>query len=150
MKESSSATVVRLGAADKFRATVEARQHTLIVDEPPNIGGTDAGMTPYELIAAAVGACTAITLRMYADRKGWPLESVEVHVRHGQEHAADCVGCDEQEVGVPQLELTLDIAGELNDEQRARLHEIAARCPVKQTLERGLKVVTPRDAGAPP
>ena len=135
----------------RYRATVEARTHSLQLDEPLHVGGTDAGATPYEALLAALGGCTAITLRMYADRKGWPLEGARVRLRTASEHEADCGHCDTDEVGPHRLEQSVELEGPLTDEQRRRLLQVAERCPVKQTLERGVKVVAslaePEDGG---
>lgn len=123
-----------------FRTEIEARSHGLVADEPTTLGGTDRGPTPYELLLGALGGCMAMTLRMYADRKGWPLEGVEVQLRTAQSHEADCVQCDEKDVGITTVERRLELLGTLTDAQRERLLEIADRCPVKQTLERGVVV----------
>jgi putative redox protein len=131
-------------ARGRYRTTVRAREHEVVLDEPLDVGGTDAGATPYEHLLAALGACTAITLRMYADRKGWPLEAVDVRLRTASAHAADCEACEAGEVGPHRLERRLVLDGPLTDEQRRRLRQIADRCPVKQTLQHGLEVV---DAG---
>lgn len=125
---------------DGFRTKVVARSHPLIADEPAAVGGDDAGPTPYELLLGAVGACTAMTVRMYATRKQWPLEGVTVRLRPVQPHAADCERCETEEVGPGRLERVLEFTGPLTEEQRARLTWIADRCPVKQTLGRGLTV----------
>ena len=108
------------------------------------LGGTDEGPTPYELLLGAIGGCTAITLRMYADRKGWPLEGVEVRLRTARSHERDCERCETETVGIDTLEREVELAGPLTDEQRRRLLAIADRCPVKQSLERGIRVVPAR------
>jgi putative redox protein len=123
-----------------FRTEIEARSHGLVADEPTALGGTDRGPTPYELLLGALGSCMAMTLRMYADRKGWPLEGVEVRLRTAQSHEADCVQCEEHDVGITTVERQLELSGQLTDAQRERLLEIADRCPVKQTLERGVGI----------
>jgi putative redox protein len=125
-----------------FRTDATARTHSLIVDEPVEAGGTDLGPTPYENLLSALGACTAMTLRLYADRKKWPLESVTVQMRSGQSHVKDCEECETKKVGIGHIERRLELEGALTDEQRSRLLEIADRCPVKQTLERGIQVDT--------
>ena len=125
-----------------FRTDATARTHSLIVDEPVEAGGTDLGPTPYENLLSALGACTAMTLRLYADRKKWPLESVTVQLRSGQSHVKDCEECETKKVGIGHIERRLELEGALTDEQRSRLLEIADRCPVKQTLERGIQVDT--------
>ncbi len=124
-----------------FRIDVRVRSHVLAADEPISFGGSDAGPTPYELLLASLSSCTAMTLRMYADRKGWPLEGVEVRLRTARSHEPDCEACETETVGVTRVERRVELGGALTDEQRARLMQIADRCPVKQTLERGVRVV---------
>jgi putative redox protein len=128
--------------ASGFRVQIEAGPHAFVADEPIEAGGTDEGATPYDLVLAALGACTAMTLRMYADRKQWPLESVTVRMRHGRSHAADDRQCENLPVRLDQIERTLEITGPLTDEQRVRLAEIAERCPVHRTLDAGVRITT--------
>ena len=111
-----------------------------MADEPVAVGGTDAGPTPYDYLLAALGGCTAMTLRMYADRKGWPLEGVRVRLRTARSHAADCDQCATVPIGGLRLEREVVLAGPLDEEQRKRLLAIADRCPVKQSLERGVHI----------
>lgn len=132
--------VARVGPGG-FRTEIEARNHALVADEPTAIGGSDRGPTPYELLLSALGSCMAMTLRVYADRKGWPLDGVEVRLRTASSHEVDCGNCEKTPVGVTRIERRLELSGQLTDAQRTRLREIADRCPVKQTLERGLKIV---------
>ena len=114
---------------------VVAGRHELFADEPPSVGGKDAGPSPYDYLLAALGACTSITLRMYADRKGWPLENVSVRLRHARIHAEDCAECESESGYIDRLERDVHVKGDaLDDEQRARLLEIANRCPVHRTL----------------
>jgi putative redox protein len=113
---------------------VKANGHDLVSDEPPAFGGSDAGPTPYDYLLTALGSCTAITVRMYADRKGWPLETVTVRVEHGRIHAKDCEECETESGRIDRIELELELEGPLDAEQRDRLREIADRCPVKRTL----------------
>jgi putative redox protein len=115
---------------------IEARGHTLSADEPVEAGGADSGPTPYELLLGALGACTAMTLRLYADRKGWPLEGVEVTLTHSRIHAEDCAECETREGFLDQIEKRLTLLGDLDSEQKQRLGEIAERCPVQRTLQR--------------
>lgn len=124
-----------------FRTELRARAHALVADEPTNVGGTDTGPTPYELLLGALSSCTAMTLRMYAGRKKWPLEGVTVQLRSARSHETDCERCDVEPVGIGRVERRIELNGPLTDEQRQRLLEIADRCPVKQTLERGMKIV---------
>ena len=128
--------------ASGYRTEVHAGPYLLLADEPVALGGTGTGPTPYELLLGALGSCMAMTLRMYADRKGWPLEGVSIHLRTDRVHEKDCEECDTQEVGLPRIARRIELAGTLTDEQRGRLLQIADRCPVKQTLERGIKVET--------
>lgn len=132
---------VHLGRA-RYRTGVAVRHHTLVADEPEAVGGTDQGPTPYDLLGAALGACTAMTLRMYADRQGWPLEAVTVHVEHDRVHAADCVACETQDARLDRLRRTLTLDGPLDETQRARLLEIANRCPVHRTLTSEIVIET--------
>ena len=140
-----SEVVTRIGQ-EKYRTEVVAGGQTLVVDEPSHEGGAGGAPTPYDLLLGSIGACTAMTLRMYADRKGWPLEGVTVRLRQGRSHAKDCVDCATQRVGVTQIERELELSGPLTDEMRERLTQIADRCPVKQTLERGITVVAAQPA----
>ena len=131
----------RVGASG-FRTDITAGLHTLIADEPRALGGTGMGPTPYEYLLAALSSCMAMTLRMYADRKQWPLESVRVLLRTERAHEKDCQDCEASEVGIPRVSRRIELAGPLTDEQRKRLLQIADRCPVKQTLARGMLVET--------
>lgn len=131
---------VRVGRSG-FRAEISARGHALVADEPLTFGGTDEGPTPYDYLTAALGACTAMTIRIYADRRGWPLEGVTVRLMHSRVHEKDCERCDAQVVGIDQISRRIELLGELTDEQRAGLLRVADRCPVGQTLARGIRVV---------
>ena len=134
--------IVRTGRSH-YRTTIEAGPHALLVDEPAAYGGTDTGPTPYDLIAAALGACTSVTLRMYADRKDWPLEEIAVRITHSKVHAVDEEQCETSATArLDLLEREIDLVGALSDEQRARLLEIADRCPVHRTLSAGVHVKT--------
>ena len=133
--------VVRLGRSG-FRTEIDAGGHALIADEPIAAGGTDEGATPYDLVLAALGACTAMTLRMYADRKQWPLESVVVGLHHSRSHAEDDKHCENRPARLDEIERTLEITGPLSQEQRVKLAEIAERCPVHRTLDAGVRITT--------
>lgn len=112
-----------------------------LADEPKSVGGADTGPDPYAWVAGGLGACTSMTLRMYANRKGWPLERVSVGLEHAKEHAADCVDCGPKD-RIDVFRRYIEIEGDLDEEQRQRLLEIADRCPVHRTLEHGAKVET--------
>jgi putative redox protein len=127
------------GAAG-YRTDVGVRGHEFIADEPASVGGADSGPTPYDYLLGALGSCTAMTLRMYANRKGWPLEDTIIRLRDARSHAADCENCENQAVGIRRIERQIELKGPLSDEQRERLLAIADRCPIKQTLERGLRI----------
>ena len=125
-----------------YAQKIVARRHRLTADEPVEMGGTDTGPSPYELLLAGLGACTSMTLRMYANRKGIPLEGVRVRLRHGKIHAIDCAGCDTKEGKIDHIDRIVEVLGPLTDEQRARLLEIADKCPVHRTLESEIHVTT--------
>jgi len=114
----------------------------LRADEPASLGGSGLGASPYQLLAAGLGACTSMTIRMYARRKGWPLEGVSVDVTHGKSHAEDSAGADEGKPRIDVFRRIVRLTGPLEEDQRARLMEIADRCPVHRTLEAGAQVET--------
>ena len=134
--------VVVRGGKSGLRQEVEAGGHRWVADEPTSVGGAGEGPTPYDLLLGALGACTSMTLRLYADRRKWPLEDVVVRLRHHRIHRDDCVNCDKQDTSIERVERTLELKGPLTDEQRTRLLEIAERCPVHQTLQHNLDVRT--------
>jgi putative redox protein len=118
----------------KFTHDIYTSSHKIIADEPKSIKGDDLGMTPYELLLAALGACTSMTLRMYADRKEWPLEHVEVKLGHQKIHASDCESCETQNGKIDKITKKILLSGNLDDGQKAKLYEIAEKCPVNRTL----------------
>jgi putative redox protein len=132
--------VARTG--EGYRTAILASGHSLIADEPLAVGGTELGPTPYDLLSAALGACTTMTLQMYARRKKWPLDEAIVRLRHSKVHAVDEENCENAEAKMDQLERSVELVGDLSDEQRARLLEIANKCPVHRTLEAGVVVKT--------
>lgn len=134
--------VVEEGGAGRLAQRVRAGVHRLKADEPVKVGGNDSGPSPYELLGAALGACTSMTLRMYADRKKWPLEKVRVRLQHHKIHADDCADCETQTGMLDAIEREIEIEGPLDHEQRQRLLEIADRCPVHRTLHSEVKVNT--------
>lgn len=143
--------VVTVTPGDTFRTEVGAGRHVFVADEPVAVGGADAGPTPYDLLVAALGTCTGMTLKAYAERKGWPLEEVTVKLEHGKVHGVDQAQCADREPRVDRITRELKIEGAaLTDEQRARLLEIADKCPVHRTLSAGVFVETSLTADAAP
>ena len=127
-------TEVVVSSKGYLKQEITAGPHVIIADEPADAGGGDAGPDPYSLLLAALGACTSMTLQMYARRKAWPLEQVVVKLRHSRIHAKDCDDCRTTQGRIDQIERRISLAGQLNDEQRARLLDIARHCPVHKTL----------------
>src|SRR5271169_3689653 len=134
--------VVVRGGPSGLRQQIEAGAQSWVADEPTAVGGTGLGPTPYDLLLGALGACTSMTLRLYADRHKWPLEGVTVRLRHSRVHRDDCVNCESKDASIERVERTVELQGPLNEEQRTRLLEIAERCPVHQTLRGNLQVQT--------
>lgn len=126
----------------KFAQDIFAGRHRLRADEPESAGGLDTGASPYDLLVAALGACTAMTIRMYAEQKNLPLERVAVELAHDKVHAADCAECETREGRIDRIERIITLEGELNDAQRAKLLEIANKCPVHRTLQAEVSVPT--------
>ena len=117
-----------------FAQTVNAGRHWLRADEPLSIGGDDSGPSPYQLLSAALGACTSMTMRMYANQKKLPLDKVTVTVKHEKIHAEDCVECETRVGKIDKIEREIQMEGDLTDEQQKRLMRIADMCPVHRTL----------------
>ena len=134
--------VVRETGNGKFQQQIVNGPHRLLADEPPSVGGTDTGPTPYGLLLAGLGACTTMTIRMYADRKKWPLERASCTLSHDKIHAADCEDCETKDGKIDAIDREIELTGALDDEQRARLMEIADKCPVHRTLHSEVKITT--------
>lgn len=128
--------------AGGFRTDLFANGHALVADEPLTFGGTNQGPSPYDYLQAALGACTGMTVQMYAQRKKWPLESVVVRLRHEKVHAQDCADCEQNGNKIDHFEREVEILGNLDDEQRQRLLEIAEKCPVHRTLLGDVSIAT--------
>ena len=133
--------VARIGETG-FRTEIMANGLSLVADEPVSVGGTNMGPTPYDYLVAGLGACTAMTLRMYADRKQWPLKEVVVSLSHKKIHATDCQVCEKDQVMVDRIERDVEVKGLLDASQSKRLMEIADRCPVHRTLESKVEIKT--------
>ena len=134
--------VVVQGSAAGFAQEIVAGSHHLKSDEPLAEGGTDTGPSPYDLLLAALGSCTSMTVAMYARRKGWPLERVTVQLRHRKIHAEDCADCETRVGMLDEIEGDIQFSGSLTAEQRAKLLEIADKCPVHRTLTSEIKIKT--------
>ncbi|WP_291845635.1 bifunctional alpha/beta hydrolase/OsmC family protein [Bradyrhizobium sp.] len=134
--------VVRETRNGKFQQTVTSGPHRMLADEPVAAGGLDSGPGPYDLVLAGLGACTSMTMRMYADRKSLPLDRVTVTLKHSKIHAQDCAECETREGMLDQFDRTISIEGALDAEQRQRLMEIADKCPVHRTLKSEIRIVT--------
>lgn len=124
----------------KYTRKIYSEDHQLIADEPLSSGGLNLGPNPYELLLSALGACTSMTIRMYADRKKLNLENIDVTLRHDHVHAADCADCEKQTGLVDKIEKTIKLEGDLTDAQRQRILEIADMCPVHKTLHNEIKI----------
>ncbi|HXI12902.1 MAG TPA: OsmC family protein [Thermoanaerobaculia bacterium] len=125
---------VIIRSTGSFRNEVRAGDHTIVMDEPESAGGTNSGATPYDLLAAALGGCTSMTLHFYAKRESLPLEGVEVTIDHGREHAKDCEACLTTTGYIHRFNLKIKLTGPLTGEQKTTLLGVARRCPVYKTL----------------
>lgn len=125
-----------------FANTITTSDHNLLADEPVSFGGTNLGPSPYELLQAALGACTTMTIRMYAQRKQWPLEKVSVDLTHDKIHAQDCQECETASGKIDRIKRTITLIGPLNEEQRESLLAIADKCPVHRTLHSEISIET--------
>jgi putative redox protein len=134
--------VVRETRNSKFQQTVSVGPHRLIADEPVGAGGEDTGPGPYDFLLAGLGACTSMTLRLYADRKSLPLERVTVSLKHSKIHATDCEECETREGMLDQIDRVIHMDGALDAEQRKKLMEIADKCPVHRTLTSEIRIIT--------
>ena len=135
-------TTITADLIDGFRVDITNGRHHWPADEPLSVGGTDAGPSPYDLLLGAVAACTAITISMYAQRKGLALDSVSARYSYDRMHSDDCVDCpDDLDAWLHQVRSQVFIEGRFDEHQRRRLEEIAARCPVHRTLSEGVRFV---------
>ncbi len=127
---------------NSYTTEIKAGQHHLTADEPEKVGGNNLGPDPYGLLLASLGACTGMTLRMYADRKNWPLTEVNVHLQHSKVYQEDCIHCDDKDQKIDNIERILELEGNLTEAQRKRLVEIADKCPVHKTLSTQTNIKT--------
>jgi putative redox protein len=134
--------VIVRGVASGFAQEISAGSHHLRGDEPASAGGTETGPTPYDLLLAALGSCTSMTIALYARRKQWPLKAVTVRLRHSRVHAGDCAACEAQDAKLTVIDRDIELDGTLDEHQRARLLSIADRCPVHLTLTSKIDIRT--------
>ncbi|MDR4518852.1 MAG: alpha/beta fold hydrolase [Nitrosomonas sp.] len=140
--EVKEGTVIVREVDKNFTREIVTAHHRLISDEPIKMGGGDLGVNPYELLLAALGSCTSMTLRMYANHKKLDLQEIEIELYHSRVHAEDCLNCDKQEIPVDKISRIIKLKGQLNDQQRKRMLEIANQCPVHKTLENQIVIET--------
>ena len=134
--------VVRETRDSKFQQSVTVGPHRMVADEPVSVGGQDSGPGPYDFVLAGLGACTSMTMRMYADRKALPLDRITVTLKHSKIYAKDCAECETREGMLDQIDRVIRIEGTLDAEQRQKLMEIADKCPVHRTLTSEIRIVT--------
>lgn len=134
------ADVVVRGNASGFLQEVVSGKHDLRADEPVSVGGGDAGPGPYDYLLIALGVCTSMTVGLYARRKQWPLENITVSLWHSRIHAKDCEECETKEGMLDRIETKIELTGSLSSEHRAKLMEIAAKCPVHRTLKSEINI----------
>ncbi|AOE50540.1 bifunctional alpha/beta hydrolase/OsmC family protein [Kangiella sediminilitoris] len=142
LESKNEEVVVASRAAEGFLSYVNANGHELLADEPEKVGGTNLGPSPYDLLSAALGTCTAMTLNMYARHKELDVSNVVVNVSHGKVHAKDCEDCEDKKVKIDKFTRSIRIEADITDDQRQRLLEIADRCPVHQTLHKEVAIET--------
>jgi putative redox protein len=147
----SKPDVVVHGNATGFVQEIASGGHHFRADEPTTVGGTDSAPTPYDYVLAGLGACTSMTVGLFARRKKWPLDDVIVGLRHSRIHANDCADCETKEGMLDRIEIDVELKGALSDEQRAKLMDIASKCPVHRTLRSEMDIkVRPAAAGVTP
>jgi putative redox protein len=127
---------------DGFTTQMKVGNHYMTADEPIEVGGSDFGPSPYELVSAGLSACTAMTIQMYVRRKGWKLENVEVHTSYGKEHALDCENCESENSKIDTFQREIRLKGDLDEKQKARIMQIADKCPVHRTLHSETQIIT--------
>ena len=140
--DSGEGEVIVRGNATGVAQEIASGRHRLAADEPVAAGGTNTGLTPYDLLLAALGSCTSMTVSLYARRKKWPLESVTVRMRHSRVHATDCAECETKDGHIDRIDREIEVTGDLSEEQRRRLVEIAEKCPVHRTLKSEIMIRT--------
>lgn len=125
-----------------YKVDLQSESHQLVADEPEKNGGQDTGPDPYDYLLISLGSCTAMTVRMYADRKDWPLEEVYVELMHSKTHADDCQNSEKKQSKIDHIEKDITVVGDLTEKQQNRLLEISERCPVHRTLQSDIKITS--------
>lgn len=138
----SSQVIASLDTSDGFTTQMKVGKHYLIADEPTSYGGNDFGPSPYEFVSAGLSACTAMTIQMYAKRKGWDIQNVEVHTNYGKTHATDCEDCENTAAKIDTFNREIKLSGNLDEAQIKRILQIADKCPVHKTLHNEVQVIT--------
>jgi putative redox protein len=134
--------VASLGFEDGFTTNMKVGNHFMIADEPKDFGGNDYGPSPYELVSAGLSACTAMTIQMYTKRKNWKVDLVEVHTSYVKSHAEDCENCETDSAKIDTFHREVTLIGDLDEKQKARILQIADKCPVHKTLHSETQVIT--------
>ncbi|WP_417236000.1 alpha/beta fold hydrolase [Bizionia paragorgiae] len=134
--------VASLAKEEGFTTQLRSGNHNLIADEPLSFGGNDFGPSPYDYVSAGLSACTAMTVQMYAKRKQWDLDNIEVHTSYSKTHAEDCANCEENSAKIDTFKRTIKLTGQLDDKQIKRLLQIADKCPVHKTLHSVAQIIT--------
>jgi len=133
--------VVTVQSKENLKQEIASGKNRILADEPVEAGGADEGFDPYSLLLAALGACTSMTLKLYAKNKGWDLRAVNVTLRHEKIHAADCADCETKDAKIDRIWREIKLEGELSSEQQVSLREIAKRCPIHRTLTSEISIV---------
>ncbi|MEQ8524873.1 OsmC family protein [Gracilimonas sp.] len=148
MSEENAQKIVHvyLPENEKFKTTLTAGRHELIADEPEHVdGGKDQGPDPYDYLLMGLGSCTLMTVKMYAERKGWPVEDMYLEMRHNKRHDEDCMNCEDPQSKIDVIEKELIVKGDLSQEQLDKLLDISKKCPVHRTLESDIRIVSSLD-----
>lgn len=140
-KDQQKIVHIHLPKEERFKTTLTAGKHELLADEPSTVeGGNDQGPDPYDYLLMSLGSCTLMTVKMYANRKGWPVEDLFLELRHNKQHGEDCKNCEETGSKLDVIEKELVIKGDLNEDQLKKLLEISKKCPVHRTLESDIHI----------
>lgn len=143
MSDSDEKKIVHFHLGDQnYKTVMTAGPHELIADEPEDVGGKDEGPDPYDYLLMALGSCSVITMKMYANRKEWPIEDIYIEMRHNKTHAEDCEDCDDPKARIDKIEKDIIVEGDLSEEQLERLLEISKKCPVHKTLLSDVEIVS--------